>query len=107
MDSSYQSCLAFLAVMLASARTCEQVALLHRRLTSTQDSRPGHRASNLTPAAGAAALAYGYAIDADTTLRLIAWLNLSAGLMACAFARGRPIRNTPAGMVDTTEQGDV
>jgi len=107
MDFSYQSCLAYLAVVLAFARTCEQVALLHCRLASAQDSRPRQRASNLTPAAGVAALAYGYAIDADTTLRLVAWLNISAGLMACAFTRGRPLQHTPAGMVDAGEQGDV
>lgn len=107
MDLSYQSCLAFLAVVLAFARACERVALLRRQLAATQDSSPSQRASNLTPAASAAALAYSYAIDADMTLRLVAWLNLSAGLMACAFTRGRPLQHTPARMVDAGEQGDV
>ena len=107
MDVSYQSCLALLAVALAFVRTCEQVALLHRRLASTQDSRPSQRASILTPVASAAALAYGYAIDADPTLRLVAWLNVSTGLMACAFTRGRLLQHTPAEMVDAGEQGNV
>lgn len=107
MDVSYQSCLALLAVVLAFVRTCEQVALLHRRLAFTQDSRPSQRASILTPAASAAALAYGYAIDADTALRLVAWLNMSTGLTACAFTRGRPLRHTPAGVVDAGEQSNA
>jgi len=107
MDISYQSCLALLAVVLVFARTCEQVALLHRRLASTQDSLPRQRAFILTPAASAAALAYGYAIDADTTLRMVTWLNISTGLMACAFTRGRPLQHTPAGIVDAGEQGNV
>lgn len=103
MDVSFRSGLALLAVVLAVARAGQQLALIHRRRVSAPGSPSSLHASVLTPAAGAAALAYGHLIGADPSLLVATWLNTGAAFMA--FAHSQNLRPQRSSSVVSTASG--
>lgn len=92
MDSSIRNGLAVLAIVLACARSLEQLLPVVRSCQFSLAPAASPQVSLLSFFAGAAALAYGHAIGADTALLIATWLHtatatLAVMLTAHAFAR--------------------
>lgn len=94
MDFSIKNGLALLAIVLACARSCEQLLPLIRRRRYALAPADSPQVSLLSPCAGAAALAYGHAIGADSALLIATWTHTAAAVTALlitslGFQRGQ------------------
>ena len=85
MDFPIKNALAALAVALACARSFEQLlpAVRNRWFGLAPVFSP--QVSKLSPFAGAAALAYGHAIGADTALLIATWLHTATAMAVVAI----------------------
>lgn len=82
MDFSTKNGLALLAIALACARSYEQLLPVVRSRRFGPASAVSPHVSLLSPFAGAAALAYGHAIGADTALLVATWLHTATATLA-------------------------
>lgn len=86
MDFSSKNGLAFLAIGLACARTCEQLLHLYHSHRSAPAAAASPRASVLSPVAGLAALAYAHTIGADSALLIATWLHTATASVTVMIA---------------------
>ena len=87
MEFSIRSSLAGLAIALSCARNCEQFISLCKARKAKSLQAVDQRVSLLTPAAGAAALAYAHIIHADPVLLVATWLNTTTAVVTLAMSR--------------------
>ena len=92
MDFSIKHGLALLAVALAGGRAWEQLLSVIRRRWGALSATVSPQVSMFNPLAGAAALAYGHVIGADSALLIATWLHTIAAaatlLISCVDSSG-------------------